>query len=83
MIYALSWLGLLQLHRQSMDNAPILSEALRSVLGNNYRGDIPLGRQGVLRTDINSGEWLRPFRMRRDGVKVHRDLSYGDHGKRY
>jgi len=81
-IYALSWLGLLQLHRQSMDNAPILSEALRSVLGNNYRGDIPLGRQGELRTDIDSAEWLRPFRMRREGVKVHRDLSYGDHGKR-
>jgi acetyl esterase/lipase len=65
-----------------MDSAPILGAALRGVLGDNYRGDIPLGRQGVLRADINSGEWLRPFRMRRDGVKVHRDLSYGEHGKR-
>ena len=82
LVYALSWIGLLQLHRQSMDNAPILSAALRGVLGDNYRGDIPQGRQGVLRTDIDSTEWLRPFRMRREGVKVHRDLSYGEHGKR-
>ncbi len=81
-IFVLSWLGLLQLHRQSMDAGGVLDEALRSALGKNYRGDIPQQRQGVLRGDIESSQWLHPFRMARPGVKVHRNISYGDAGKR-
>ena len=81
-IYALSWLGLLQLHRQSMDTAPVLDGALRKALGENYRGDIPQQRQGVLRGGIDSAEWMHPFRMQRPGVKVHRNISYGENGKR-
>lgn len=82
LIYAVSWLGLLQLHRQSMDAAPVLNKALRAALGDNYRGDIAQSRQGVLRDGIDSREWLRPFRMQREGVKVHRNIRYGEHGKR-
>jgi len=81
-LFAGSWLGLLYLHLQSMDSASVLERALRDVLGDNYRGDIPLQRQGVMRSSIQSSEWLRPFSMVRPGVKVTRDISYGEHGKR-
>jgi acetyl esterase/lipase len=82
LLYSVSWLGLLHLHRQSMDAGAVLGKSLRSALGDNYRGDIPLHRQSVLRNEIESAEWLRPFRMRRDGVRLHRDVAYGEHGKR-
>jgi acetyl esterase/lipase len=82
LIFLLSWLGLIQLHRQSMDAGGVLSTALRSALGDNYRGDIPQQRQGVLREAIESAEWMHPFKMTRPGVKVHRDIAYGDVGKR-
>jgi len=82
LLFSVSWLGLLQLHRQSMDAGRVLDDALRDALGENYRGDIPQGRQGVLRDGIDSGDWLRPFRMQRDGIKVHRNIPYGDAGKR-
>ena len=82
MLFGVSWLGLLYLHKQSMDAAPVLSRALRDGLGENYRGDIPAQRQGVLREGIESSQWLHPFRMPRPGVMVHRDIAYGEHGVR-
>ena len=81
-LFLLSWLGLLYLHQQSMDTGAVLDTALRATLGNNYRGDIPLSRQGTIEQGVRASEWLRPFRMRRPGVRLHRDISYGDHGKR-
>jgi acetyl esterase/lipase len=81
-LFSLSWLGLLYLHVQAMDSGVVLDGALRATLGNNFRGDIPLSRQGALEQGVRAAEWLRPFRMRRPGVRVHRDISYGDHGKR-
>ena len=81
-LFVLSWIGLLHLHRQGMDAGSVLSAALRDTLGENYRGDIPQSRQHVLRDSIDSREWLHPFRMTRDGVKVHHNLSYGEEGKR-
>jgi acetyl esterase/lipase len=82
LIFAFSWLGLLYLHCQSMDSAGSLSRALREGLGEDYRSDIPRQRQSVLRDDISSSEWLRPFSMPRDGVLVQRNIAYGEHGKR-
>lgn len=82
LLFALSWAGLLYLHLQSSDTAAVMEAALRRALGDNYRGDIPAGRQGVMRASINSSSWLKPFSMRRDGVIVHRNISYGEHGKR-
>jgi acetyl esterase/lipase len=82
LIFAGSWVGLLYLHRQSMDTAVTLGESLRQGLGDNYRSDIPAERLPVLRNHIDSREWMRPFHMQRDGVVVHRNISYGDHGER-
>jgi acetyl esterase/lipase len=80
--FFLSWAGLLYLHQQSMDTGVVLDNALRAALGDNYRGDLPLTRQGVIGAGIRSAEWLRPFSMRRAGIRVHRDIPYGEHGKR-
>ena len=82
LIFALSWLGLLHLHRQSMDTAATLADALREGLGADYRGDIPRERLPVLRDHIKSSEWLRPFGMKREGVTVHRNIPYGVAGVR-
>jgi acetyl esterase/lipase len=82
LVFACSWLGLLYLHKQSMDTALTLNRSLRDGLGENYRSEIPTERRPLLRDQIDSQEWLRPFHMRRDGVVVHRNIPYGDHGER-
>ena len=80
--FALSWLGLIYLHCQSMDTPRHLRRALQRALGDDYRSDIPPERRGLLRDDIRSYDWLRPFHFKRDGVQQHRDIAYGDAGKR-
>jgi acetyl esterase/lipase len=82
LFFAASWLGLLYLHRQSMDTALTLNRSLRDGLGENYRSEIPTERLPLLRDQIDSKEWMRPFRMRRDGVVVHHNIPYGEHGER-
>jgi acetyl esterase/lipase len=81
-LFVLSWLMLLLVQRRAQDSAKVLQAALRSALGQDYRGDIPKPRQAVLREGIDSAQWLHPFRMGRDAVEVHRDIPYGDAGKR-
>ncbi|MCX2980050.1 alpha/beta hydrolase [Halieaceae bacterium IMCC14734] len=82
LLFALSWMGMLYLHRQSMDSAGVFSRALATGLGNDYRQQIPAPRRAVLRDHIESAEWTRPFKMPRPGVVTHRNLSYGDAGER-
>ncbi len=81
-LFSLSWLGLLYAHIKAMDSGAVLEASLRDTLGDNYRGDIPLTRQHVLGAGIRAADWMRPFRMRRPGVRVHRNISYGEHGHR-
>lgn len=81
-IFALSWLGLLYLHGQSMNTPHHLRPALRRALGEDYRGDIPAERQHVLCDDIVTRHWLRPFDFRRKGVRMHSHIAYSDAGKR-
>ncbi len=81
-LFLFSWVGLGWLHVQAMDTAARLEAALRDALGRNYRGDIPLARQHVLDAAVENRSWLRPFSMSRPGVRVHRNISYGEHGVR-
>ena len=81
-IFALTWLGLVYLHCQSMDTPNHLRPALRKSLGENYRADIPCERQHVLSDDILTRDWLKPFHFKRDGVRVDSNIAYGDAGKR-
>ena len=57
-------------------------DGLREALGDDYRGDIPPGRQAVIEQGPRSMDWLRPFHMRRPGIRIQRDISYGEHGRR-
>ncbi|MGI9284517.1 MAG: alpha/beta hydrolase fold domain-containing protein [Pseudomonadales bacterium] len=81
-IFALSWLGLIYLHCQSMDTAVHLRAALHHALGVDYRNSIPPERQQLLSDDIVTRHWIKPFHFRRDNVRVHSHLSYGEAGKR-
>ena len=81
-IFALSWLGLIYLHCQAMDTPRQLGAALRRALGQDYRSGIAVERQRVLADEINPREWLQPFRYKREGVRKHSHISYGDSGKR-
>ncbi len=81
-IFALSWLGLLYLHCQSMDTPYYLRPALQRALGADYRSDIPADRRQLLSDDIRSRDWLRPFHFKRDGVQQHCDIAYAESGKR-
>jgi acetyl esterase/lipase len=81
-LFLFCWLGLAWLHVQAMNTGALLEAALRDALGKNYRGDIPLTRQHSLDAGLDTRAWMRPFRMRRPGVRVHRNISYGDQGLR-
>lgn len=81
-LFTLSWLGLVYLHCQSMDTPHHLGAALRRALGEDYRAGIPLERQRILADHINARHWLQPFRFKRQGVRKHSHISYGDAGKR-
>lgn len=81
-IFALSWLGLVYLHCQSMDTPHQLRPALQRALGDDYRFDIPAERRQLLCEDIRTRDWLRPFHFKRDGVQQHNHIAYSDAGKR-
>ncbi len=81
-LFLFSWIGLVWLHLQALNTGVVLESALRDALGKNYRGDIPLTRQHVLDAALDTRAWMRPFRMRRPGVRVHSNISYGEYGIR-
>jgi len=78
----LSWLGLWRLHQLAHKADEVLGEALRHSMGENFRNEIPADRQPALRNHVVTGEWLRPFSLRRPGVERLSDIAYGEAGKR-
>jgi len=81
-IMLLNWLGLWRLQQQAYAANGIFTQALRSVLGEDFRSNIPAERQPLLRDTIVRGEWMRPFAMPREGVERLDDIAYGDAGER-
>jgi acetyl esterase/lipase len=81
-LMAVSWLGLLRMHRQAHAADEILRSALQRALGKGFRDAIPTERQPILRDHIVAREWLRPFSMMRPGVERLDDIPYGDAGER-
>ncbi len=81
-MFALSWIGLVYLHVQSMDTHRVLQRALRRGLGEDYRSEIPQERRVLLEDAIRASSWMRPFAFARDGVRVHSHVAYGERGKR-
>ncbi|MEM9254374.1 MAG: alpha/beta hydrolase [Pseudomonadota bacterium] len=81
-LFALSWLGLIYLHLQSMATPHHLWPALRQALGNNYRTSIPAARRALLEEHIHTHSWLKPFSFHRPGVRTRTNIRYGDSGVR-
>lgn len=81
-MFALSWLGMVYLQVQAMDTQRILRRALCRGLGQDYRSTLPVERQRVLQDGVRAAQWLKPFSMLRDGVRVHSHIAYADAGKR-
>jgi acetyl esterase/lipase len=81
-LFALSWMGQVYLHVQSMDTQRVLRRSLCRGLGEDYRSTIPVERQRVLQDSVRAASWLKPFSMVREGVRVHMHISYADAGKR-
>jgi len=81
-LFALSWLGLLYVHIQAMDTGATVRAALDRALGVDFRSRIPAHRRAVLSDTVVSRSWMRPFKFTREGVRVHRHISYGEAGKR-
>lgn len=78
----IAWGGLAVIIRQSWQARERFRAALDKGLGGEYRALIPGDRQGVLRAEIEPGQWLRPFHMKRPGVQRLANIAYGDAGKR-
>lgn len=81
-VFALSWLGLAYLHIQSMETPLVLRRSLKRGLGEDYRSTLPVERQRVLEDGVRAAHWMRPFRMAREGVRVHSHIAYAEAGKR-
>jgi acetyl esterase/lipase len=81
-LFALSWIGMVYLHCQSLDTPVAMRGALEEALGGDYRLSIPAERQSLLRDHIVSSEWMKPFHYDRPGVQVHKNLAYADAGVR-
>ncbi len=68
--------------RLGFDAGGAFNRALKVALGDHFDQLIPAERSAKLDQHIDSGEWLRPFTFRRQGVQYVRGLSYSDSGKR-
>lgn len=83
LLFVTSWLMLLTALRRGFDSGAAFEHALRVGLGEDFRDSIPPARRVRLHQQIHSDEWFKPFRFARPGVRVDREISYGDAGKRH
>lgn len=81
-LFALSWVGLLYLHSQSMDAPQHLAPALTEALGDGFIQQIPAERLAVLQPHRNTRDWLHPFTFERAGVRKQTNIAYGEAGER-
>lgn len=78
----LSLYGLFRFHQQSRQSAGCYEQVLQQHFGPDYIKEIEPQRQHLLQHDRVNKAWIKPFHMRRPGVKVFRKISYGDAGER-
>lgn len=77
LFFACSWVALLYAHSQSAAAEVALKSALNSVLGDQFRATTP-DVEGRVKTPVNFREWAKPFSMKREGVRMVRDIAYGE-----
>jgi acetyl esterase/lipase len=79
-LLAVTWAGLAIAQFRAAQAEPVLRRALRSGLD---RADESPGELGTVRSYVPYVDLVNPFRTRRHGVEVIRDISYGDAGHRH
>ena len=82
-LFGLSWLGMLRILADGFDAGKVFETALRRGLGDDFLQQIPSARRHRLSFQITSGEWLKTFKFSRLGVRVNKNIAYGDAGKRH
>ncbi len=81
-VLVVSWVGFGWQVWQATRSDDVLELALQAGLGQDYREQIPASRAAQLRSDVIFDDWKNPFRMKRPGVEVIRDVPYGPGGMR-
>jgi len=81
-LVVLSLLGKLVLLKRHFETGHQLERALQIGLGDDFDAQIPAERRRHLSRQIFARDWLRPVSFSRHGVTRHRDISYGEAGKR-
>lgn len=76
---ALAMLKVLSAH---FETGRTLERALKAGLGHEFEAAIPAGRRQRLSHQIDANDWMHPITFARPGVRVDRDIAYGDAGKR-
>jgi acetyl esterase/lipase len=74
-----SWLGLWIANRRHRVAEQILEQALVEGLGPDYRQHIGPAFAETLRYHVPRRDLRHPFRPRRDGVTIVRNIAYGEH----
>lgn len=77
-----SSLGMLVVLKRHFEAGHVYERALKTGLGDDFDQVIPPERRHRLSRQIHAEDWLHPFTFRRPGVRVDKDISYGDAGKR-
>ena len=77
-----SAMAMLQVLSAHFDSGRTLERALKTGLGDDFEAAIPTRRRRQLSRQITTNDWARPFRFARAGVRVDRDIAYGDVPKR-
>lgn len=77
-----SGMAMLQVLSGHFDSGRTFERALKTGLGDDFEAAIPANRQRQLSHQIATDDWTRPFRFARVGVRVDRDIAYGEVPKR-
>ncbi len=81
-LLAVSWAGLWHVRSVSLLAGRSAEQALRSGLGADYRDRLDADRVRAFRTGGDTRPTRRPLRHDDTGIRIVRDIAYGDQGKR-
>ena len=77
-----SALAILKVLLAHFETGRSFERALKTGLGENFEQSIPIERRRHLSHQISAEGWSHPVTFTRPGVRLERDIAYGDAGKR-
>lgn len=78
----ISWFGLLVAYQRSKSVVANFESALEAGLGTDYSSAIQNFELPKYLDSAPKSELIKPFRRKREGMKIVKNLQYGPHGKR-